>query len=239
MIFEDRDFPVQIDEKRDDTAQFKNEGYVIIRRLIDPASCDRLTTSFVQEVKSHYNPSSKVVSCTNAGLVVCAFLNTLGFETYAFPDFRKAAIDILAGNDVQQLIAKTSGWKPTLIESTFWEASVGTPLHRDGDYVTSTGLGTMTGLWIALEDIGPDAGRLCIMPRDMTYLAAPRLDKGDAIIWENRIVHGSLPSAAGATRYSIAGHYIPSDDDLIRNGQRVALEYEIHHGMKLGSPNGG
>jgi phytanoyl-CoA hydroxylase len=63
---------------------------------------------------------------------------------------------------------------------------------------------------------------------------APRLNKGDGIFWDSRLVHGSLPPGKEAkSRYSIAGHYIPDDDALVMHGRHIKYEVQEHHGMRL------
>jgi phytanoyl-CoA hydroxylase len=65
-------------------------------------------------------------------------------------------------------------------------------------------------------------------------LIAPQLNKGDAIFWDGRMIHGSLPpTARGLSRCSLAAHYIPDNRALVVHGRPIEFESQSHNGMKL------
>src|SRR5277367_3344122 len=154
----------------DPIKQYKDFGFIIVRNLIHPTLCDAVINDFLQEVKPYEGGLFRQISMLKVphkfkhGLMTNGFLNTQ--DLTIFPQFRANSIEIIANPRAQRIIRELSGWYPTLIESTFWEStSVGTPLHRDGDYVNSAVRSILTAMWVALEDIKPEAGRLCLVPR--------------------------------------------------------------------------
>jgi phytanoyl-CoA hydroxylase len=264
--------------------QFRDLGYIIARGLVPASLCDAVVEGFRAEVKPYEGGLFRQISMLKVphkfknGLMTNGFLNTQ--DLTIFPAFRARSIEIIASPEAQRIITDVTGFPPTLVESTFWETTtVGTPLHRDGDYITSAMRDTLIAMWVALEDMNPRAGRFCLIPRShrkemwnghlaeydheikiptmslredlkrrfkqgaMLHKAilatdleviAPALNKGDAIFWDGKVVHGSLPpEEQGSTRYSIAGHYIPNDDALIKHGRLVEFEAQTVNGMKL------
>lgn len=125
-------------------------------------------------------------------------------------------------------------------QTMLFDRSVGTELHLDTWFLDTEPRGHLLGLWIALEDITAESGPFVIYPRSQSLPVAiemrgglaqlsdrtaqlrealqrsslePKpllLRKGDLVIWNSLVAHGSeLPTAAQATRKSVTAHFYP------------------------------
>ncbi len=157
-----------------------------------------------------------------------------------FGDFSRAALDIYCSDEVLGALRAITGEASlNLMQSMLFDANTATPPHQDWWYLDSVPAGHLLAGWVALEDIHEDAGRFYVL-RDTTaidlrqgdadlahstwlermqqyldshreQLVAPALHKGDALFWNSRTIHGSLPTAdARHSRKSITAHYMPS-----------------------------
>ncbi|MEQ9642617.1 MAG: phytanoyl-CoA dioxygenase family protein [Alphaproteobacteria bacterium] len=131
------------------------------------------------------------------------------------------------------------------MQTMVFDFSPATMAHQDCVYLDSVPSGAMIAAWVALEDIAEDAGRFYVLPLDQTpplppfsreevfeqhsympaverimtehagKLIAPALNKGDAIFWSSRTIHGAFAAADPArSRRSIAAHYVPEGYDF-------------------------
>jgi phytanoyl-CoA hydroxylase len=117
--------------------------------------------------------------------------------------------------------------------------------------------------WFALEDIHEDAGRFYVVPgsHQLPFVenssldinkyiktvedwsaaneakrVAPALNKGDALFWNSRTIHGALPTRdERRSRMSATAHYLPSQYQFgSRNAPRpIHVDYEQHNGMNV------
>lgn len=154
-----------------------------------------------------------------------------------------AANAILLGDDVDALLRRvTRNGAHVLYRSAYFEYSR-TTAHQDYYYFDSSPSGQLRGVWVALEDMKPDGDRFFLVPRlfNVTdafpsrslelnavndYLDAkvhgpwrdavysPVLKKGDVIIWNSLLVHGSLEGDTRSTRKSLIGHFTPANHDI-------------------------
>jgi phytanoyl-CoA hydroxylase len=153
--------------------RYEEFGYVIIRKLVTPSLCDEVVAAFFREVKP-FNGSMLRQSTarvgphlfTTDGYMANALLSVQDLVEPCFHDFRRSAIDVIAGRRTHDVARELLAGAPLLIESMYFESTlIGVPLHADGDYMDSDIPGTMLGGWFALEDIAPLAGRFVVVPR--------------------------------------------------------------------------
>jgi phytanoyl-CoA hydroxylase len=126
-----------------------------------------------------------------------------------------------------------------LMQTMLFDANTATWPHQDWWYLDSVPNGHLLAVWIALEDIDERAGRFYVLPGSQSVdlhsdtpnlphvewvermrryvdgradeVYAPELRKGDALFWNSRTVHGSLPTQHPSfSRKSLTAHYLPS-----------------------------
>ena len=122
----------------------------------------------------------------------------------------------------------------------FFDKSTSTKIHQDTWYL-DTLKNNLVGVWIALEDISMDSGPFCLYSNtDKKILDTDSLDydkleedinfhkqfpkaqrfdfcanKGDILIWNSKVLHGSLSSKAPQiTRKSLTSHYYPFGEKI-------------------------
>ena len=150
---------------------FFSEGYLLKEQLIDPQVCDDLSCAFKAEVKPYTGAILRSTTAKNevhhfseAGLMTNPLLNIHEFDKTLFPEFYNLCLDILADENLQELIGGIFKESGVLVQSVFYESSMGTSPHEDSHYFDSE-KSRMFGCWIALEDIPQEAGRFCVYPK--------------------------------------------------------------------------
>ena len=198
---------------------------------------------------------------TSHGFVKQSFLDVHDYG--GFHAFSEAALEIYTSDEVQAALhAITGASSLNLMQSMLFDANTETQPHQDWWYLDSVPAGHLLAVWFALEDIHETAGRFYVLSDTMdldlregdvdlphkTWLArmreyadahvdrivVPALRKGDAIFWNSRTVHGSLPTTDPRhSRKSLTAHYLPSDRTF-GNLFKVKdyISYKDYHGVK-------
>lgn len=146
-------------------------GYVVVRGLIPAASCDAVRQRFADEVKPYpdyiyrqttANPERHQL--TENGYVLNPILNVQDLPSTQFAKYKAAALGVLADPALQDQVQTLLGEPGTLVQSMHFEGNPATWAHQDTYYLDSSRLGSMTGAWIAIEDIDAGAGRFYVYP---------------------------------------------------------------------------
>lgn len=171
-------------------AYYDREGYVVVRDLIAHAACDQMRAVFDEEVKpfdgfiyrqASANPERHVR--TPHGYMLNSILNIHAVDPRFFPTFRKRGADLITSASLQSAVKALLGEPGKIVQSMYFEGNPSTWAHQDTYYLDSEKLGMMMGVWIALEDIEPGAGRFFIYPR--SHLIDLAMNKGSMSIASN------------------------------------------------------
>ncbi|MFT5336075.1 MAG: phytanoyl-CoA hydroxylase [Luteibaculaceae bacterium] len=150
---------------------YEQEGYAVIRNAIPKALCDTIIEAFRREVKPYpgfiyrqasANPEKHVF--TEDEFMLNSILNLQSLDSTKFNTFREASMDLLSHSGLHETLADLFGTKAQLVQSMFFEGNPATWAHQDTYYLDSEQIGSMCGVWFALEDIHPGAGRFYIYP---------------------------------------------------------------------------
>jgi phytanoyl-CoA hydroxylase len=181
-----------------------------------------------------------------------------------YPEFCTAIRDVLCGTDIQAALRDiTQSAEHSVVQSMLFDQNTATPAHQDWYYLDSLPNGHLLAGWFALEDIHEDAGRFYVVPgsHQLPFVenssldinkyiktvedwsaaneakrVAPALNKGDALFWNSRTIHGALPTRdERRSRMSATAHYLPSQYQFgSRNAPRpIHVDYEQHNGMNV------
>jgi phytanoyl-CoA hydroxylase len=160
------------------------EGYVVIRGLVDPDLCAGICRSFAEEVKTYpgflYRQATARAErnqVNELGHVMNPLLNLQDLDRQRFGQLRSRALDALTSRSVVASLRGLFGESPKLVQSMYFEGNSATWAHQDTYYLDSERIGTMVAAWIALEDIDPGAGRFFVYPR--SHLIDLRKNGGD------------------------------------------------------------
>ncbi len=148
-------------------------GYVVVRRVLDPMFCQRVRRAFDAEVRRSPTPILRQKnmryernSISEDGFVENPIFNIQDLRSGEFEQFRTAVLDLLTHPAVRSIAsALLASDEIKLIESMFFEAPAGTWAHQDSYYQDSAReLGKCVAGWFALEDIDAGAGRFWVSP---------------------------------------------------------------------------
>lgn len=169
----DEDFayfkPEQVPEIGD---YYRENGYVVVRRLIPRDTCEDAMDWFRREVKSSNryiyrqttaNPELHLFS--KQGFMLNPVLNIQSLDRRFYPRFRETGLSIVTDPDVQGLLCEILGEPGKLVQSMYFEGNPSTWAHQDSYYLDAEEIGRMTAAWFAMEDIAPGAGRFFIYPK--------------------------------------------------------------------------
>jgi phytanoyl-CoA hydroxylase len=172
-------------------------GYVVVRGLVDHATCDRMRQVFAEEIKpfggyiyrqASANPERHVR--TEYGYMLNSILNIHAVDPRSFPRFRRSGADVITSAPLQSAVRAVLGESGKIVQSMYFEGNPATWAHQDTYYLDSENLGQMVGAWIALEDIAPGAGRFFIYPK--SHLVDLALNRGDMSIASNHAGYKQL-----------------------------------------------
>ncbi|HEX4240897.1 MAG TPA: phytanoyl-CoA dioxygenase family protein [Steroidobacteraceae bacterium] len=151
---------------------YRDHGYAVVRGLISPGICDTQRRLWDEEVKPfdgfiYRQATAKAEKhvLNENGWVMNPILNLQSVDPERFPRFRRHATEsILANPALRDVLAKILGEPPKIVQSMYFEGNSATWEHQDSYYLDSEIVGEMTAAWIAIEDIGAQAGRFFVCP---------------------------------------------------------------------------
>jgi phytanoyl-CoA hydroxylase len=203
------------------TSQINAEGLATIVGGVEHSICDQINADFLEYCKQNADESEKWTLSTGRH---SRLTNMHVGSQAAISAFCKIADEI-----DKILKAKTA-----IYSSLYFEQSSEQALHRDSPFFCTEPYGRYVGVWIALEDVSPEAGPLQYVPgghkvvvsRDYqdvpSYQSAVQKacsemerkfalpKKGDVVIWHPELPHGGSPiKQLGLTRKSLVFHVCP------------------------------
>lgn len=151
---------------------YEQNGYVVVRGLIPPELCDQAHALFEEQVKPYNgfiyrqataNPERHVF--TSHGFMLNSILNIQSLARHRFGAFRDAGLAILTHPNLQAAVKNLLGEPGKIVQTMYFEGNPKTWAHQDTYYLDAEQIGRMVGVWIAVEDIRPDAGRFYVYPK--------------------------------------------------------------------------
>ncbi len=225
---------------------FEREGYVVVRNAVPAVLCESGIHAFRREVlpdrlgffERHASGRYERHVLTESGFMKYPIMNLQDMSENKYPDFRRIGLDVLTQPRIQQAVEALCGEAGRLVHTMYFDGNQTTWAHRDGHYIDSGEAGQMVGVWVAAEDIHPEAGRFFVLPRSHSmkvpgesgdpnsddYKAkmaefvrhepldclSPVLRQGDMLMWNSMVIHGSLPTTdPRQSRRSFTAHYVP------------------------------
>ncbi len=225
---------------------FAREGYVVVRQAVPACLCEAGVSAFRREVlpdrtgffERHASGRYERHVLTEAGFMKYPIMNLQDLSAKKYPLFRDTGLDLLTQPRIQHAVQVLCGEPGRIVHTMYFDGNQTTWAHRDGHYIDSEQTGCMIGVWVAAEDIHPEAGRFFVLPRSHRmkvpgesgdpnsdeYKArmaefvrggpldclSPVLRQGDLLMWNSMVIHGSLPTSdARHSRRSFTAHYVP------------------------------
>lgn len=153
-------------------AHFDREGFVVLRGLIPTTLCDAVVQAFHSEVRPsrdyfyrHATDHPQPHVFTEHGFMKYPLMNLQDLPRSRFGTFQRHGMDVLTHPDVQAVMGVLYGEAFQQIHTMFFDGNQTTWPHHDSYYIDASEIGRMIGLWVAMEDIQPGAGRFFVCPR--------------------------------------------------------------------------
>lgn len=193
-------------------------------------------TKFYRQSSSRYGRNKLSAD----GYVTESFLDIHAYDS--FPTFQSLVLKTFFHEKMRAVLSAITGSAShNLMQSMLFDANTETWPHQDWWYLDSVPRGNLLAVWLAMEDIHEAAGRFYVLPKSQDVIlhessgeplrhsdwvarvgkyvdehrasvTAPALKKGDALFWNSRTIHGSLPTQdARYSRKSLTAHFLPSN----------------------------
>ncbi len=158
-------------------AYYEANGYVVVNGLLDPSTCDEMRALWNDEIKPSTHPIYRQETSrlelnrfNDRGWVMNPILNPQSVDPRQFPRFRKAAREqVLNSSGYASILQHIFGERPKVVQAMYFEGNSETWEHQDSYYLDSEHIGSLMGVWFALEDIGPKAGRFFVCPKSHLF----------------------------------------------------------------------
>lgn len=252
-------------------AYFEREGFVVLRSAVSPELCEAAKQSFLTEMLPakkayflrHASGRHERHVYTEQGFMKYPIMNFQDISTRRYAKFKKISLDLLTHDVIKRVVCILLGEPGQIVHTMYFDGNQTTWAHRDGHYFDSNQAGQMVGVWIAAEDIHPEAGRFFVIPRShrtpvpgeehdpngTEYKAimadfvrsgpldcvAPVLKQGDMLVWNSMTIHGSLPTTnPHFSRRSFTAHYVPQSHQLKRHvAKGPQLQTMLQNGVTI------
>ncbi|MFM0325715.1 phytanoyl-CoA dioxygenase family protein [Caballeronia glebae] len=150
---------------------YEENGYVVVRKVVDQAACDSIRNAFDKTVKQYpgyiyrqatANPEKNRIN--EYGFVMNPLLNLQSLSDVGFAPLKNLAVKAFASPNIKTITRELFSEEGKLVQSMYFEGNAETWPHQDTYYLDSELIGTMVGCWYALEDIDAGAGRFFVVP---------------------------------------------------------------------------
>lgn len=162
---------------------YRQNGFVVIRKLIPEEYCTRVRTSFAAEVKPYAGRLPRISGndefnrFDERGFLLNALMNVQRKSTRGIPTYIADVFAVLTHKNLKDVLEAFFEHRVIRLTWNHFEANPVTLPHFDSYFwARDMAFGEVVGVWIALENIHRAAGRLYVYPRshtvDMTELLA-------------------------------------------------------------------
>jgi ectoine hydroxylase-related dioxygenase (phytanoyl-CoA dioxygenase family) len=130
----------------DYSERFERDGFLVLERFFKPALCDRVAA----EAESYYARQNVPISRVD---------RTLNMHQEC-PTARK----MLGDPALRDVVRNILGNEPFFLQSIYFHRGSQQSMHSDYIYMSTEPALQLCGVWIACEDVSPDAGPLTYYP---------------------------------------------------------------------------
>lgn len=171
---------------REALVQWRRDGIVLFRGVVDPALIDALKND-IDHLRAHYRDFDLLVETSGVQKHILDLteeeLNSPGLKFNSIHTISRAAARLSLTREVSVFLSHVFRDAPCAMQSlTFYKGSQ-QPIHVDYPYVRcQTPVAHLAASWIPLEDIHPDSGPLAYYPGSHHEDVSGFFDWGDGSI---------------------------------------------------------
>jgi phytanoyl-CoA hydroxylase len=161
-------------------------GWIVLRDLVDKAVCAEIVAAWRDEVRPYPGPLLRQLTSVPEVHALSAdgwVVNPVVWPARLpiFPRFVTSEVSVMRGSGLVAAVADWLGGAPALLQSAYYESSRGTAPHVDFNPIDRDG--PMVGAWVALCDVGPDAGRFFVVPGSDRLPRDARFERFAELAW--------------------------------------------------------
>lgn len=234
--------------KRTAARRYAEAGWTQLH-LLDEATCRWARGTFLDEVKPHRGSLRRQLTSVDEvhqlsvdGHVTNPVVNP--HLCTGFPTFSTLERTVMAACPLVEVVQQLLGAPPAMLQSAYYESSRGTQTHLDFNPLDRER--PMVGVWIALEDIAPGAGRFYVLPGSQHLPNDARMQRFAELAWASyRQAFVELEPAvaeveAQALLAEIArDHQLEREVPALRRGDALFWTNRLLHGSEVPQPGGG
>jgi phytanoyl-CoA hydroxylase len=202
-------------------------GYAVIKGAVDPGVCDSIRGAFEQNIKAYpkyiyrqatANPERNVFG--PSGFVMNPIVNLQSLDSKSFLPIKSQALKVFASKNIVAVCQAIFSEQPKCVQSMYFEGNSETWPHQDTYYLDSENIGTMVGIWYALEDIDAGAGRFFVVPGSHNIDMAKNGKDFDVAFNHGRYKE-LVRKILSENNYELRAPYLAKGDILIWNAKTV------------------
>jgi ectoine hydroxylase-related dioxygenase (phytanoyl-CoA dioxygenase family) len=126
--------------------RFRRDGFVVLKRFFDKALCYRIAAEAEAYYARQHAPVSRVERTMN------------------MHQESATAREALKDPELTEILRALLGNEPFFLQSIYFHRGSQQPIHSDYIYMSTDPPMQMCGVWVACEDVKPDAGPLTYYP---------------------------------------------------------------------------
>ncbi|MBL4624881.1 MAG: phytanoyl-CoA dioxygenase family protein [Flavobacteriales bacterium] len=227
---------------------YSETGFKHYKSLIPPELIDKLlieySSTLLPSTDHYFRQSTQKWEKNNVdsfGYCTQSFLDPHDFPGEKHKTIVDALRKIYFHKNIANALNEVTGNSDfNLMQSMFFDKNTATRAHQDRYYLDSIPKGHLEGVWIALEDIHPEAGQFFLLPttqknllsynseekisdtlyksmvekyveENQNQIVIPEMKKGDVIIWNSGVIHGATSTINQKySRKSLTAHMMPA-----------------------------
>lgn len=234
--------------RRSTLRRFRERGWARIP-LLDAGLAEELRQSWLDEVKPWEGPLVRQLTSVAEphafsadGHVTNPVVNP--YQLGQFPRFSQLERTVMRSVPLVAIVERLLGAPVAMLQSAYYESSRGTLTHLDFNPVDRAR--PMVGVWIALEDIGPHAGRFYLYPGSQHLPDDDRMQRFSELAWASyRQAFVDLDPSQSETEAQallaeiFADHPLERETPALRVGEAVFWTNRVLHGSVAPRPGGG
>ncbi|MCU1353871.1 MAG: Phytanoyl-CoA dioxygenase [Acidimicrobiales bacterium] len=147
---------------------YDDEGYVVVRGVLDADTCAAANTAFDRDVKPDPRPYYRLSGrperhvMTEHGFMRDGIRDVQSLDPRRAPSMRRVGTETVTHPALTDLVAAVLDAPAQVVQTMYFEGNPATQPHQDTYYLDAEEQGRMVAAWIATEDIAPGAGRFYV-----------------------------------------------------------------------------
>ena len=207
---------------------YEINGYVVFNKCIKLEINDLIRSLWSNYIKIY---TGKIYRQTTgkaeknifnkSGFVMNPLLNIQSLNPSKFKNFKETVEkEVFNNKKICSILNIFFNHKPKIIQSMYFEGNSVTGEHQDTYYLDADKIGGLTAVWVALEEIKPDAGRFFVYPGSHK-IHIEKIKYYNQILSNHDLYIDELISICKKNNLTVKAPYLNKGDVLFWNSKTV------------------